>query len=257
MRSRILSGERSGQEVLPRIQAAVQTNRLAERYLSVRPAREKTMNTRAVPSLKLVEDTPPNWDVDGDGDEDDEEDGEGEDEYEDELAELRAQHDRRVEALKAFGEQLEAARAAKASPRAQLLERYQQARKRGLNDSAALSEALATHAPRVSVRPSPTQPVNTPPHLRLDRKASYEAEARKQLSAQGVYTEDEVRIRAAALAVVAKRIPLLPTRSEAVTFQGQPQVINSHGQLRLGSASLGYSTPATGPVTSTLPILGR
>jgi hypothetical protein len=93
---------------------------------------------------------------------------------------------------------LEAARVAKVSPRAQLLERYQQARKPGLSDSAALSEALAVRLPQRA----PSGGVHTPPHLRLDRRESYEAEARKALAAQGVYTEEEVRMRVAALTKV-------------------------------------------------------
>jgi hypothetical protein len=45
-------------------------------------------------------------------------------------------------------------------------------------------------------------------------------------------------IRAAALAVVAWRTPLLPTPSETMYFHTQPQVVNTHEQLRAASVPL-------------------
>jgi len=63
-------------------------------------------------------------------------------------------------------------------------------------------------------------------------------------------------MRVAALALVAERIPLLPARSETVSFQGQPQAMNSHGRIQAASASPGYNALATPAVKNARPILG-
>jgi hypothetical protein len=113
---RILSGDRSGEEVLPQIQAAVQTNRLAERYLSIRKPRTRTPKTRhddAPPDervmrrqRKAARDAGPQWDEDQYNEYGKDDKYTDDDEEDDELAELMERNERRRDALLAFGEQI-------------------------------------------------------------------------------------------------------------------------------------------------------
>jgi hypothetical protein len=169
-------------------------------------------------------------------------------------------------------------RASQESKRAQLRQSYQAARDRGLSDvqaqaaimsdPARISRQLAKRLPQRK----PDRPTATAPHIKLDGSYAAEArrfgvvipamiaptiehEARRQLAAAGSYTEDDVRVRVMALRLAAHSVALIPRRSESVTFLGQPQTVNRHGQRH--GASLGYSAPAKHTVKSVPPILGR
>jgi len=106
---------------MPQIQAAVQTNRLAERYLSIRKPRTRTPKTSHddVPpdervmrrQRKAAPEAGPKWDEDeytgyGKDDKYPDDDEEDDDEEDDELAEFMERNERRRDALLTFGEQI-------------------------------------------------------------------------------------------------------------------------------------------------------